>query len=300
MGGLPVPNTRNEEILATLEDRFRIPWKGGARRVPLDVALPWLLVPLNLWLSSLSLTWLLVVHGAIMPLMVYLTYRLCLRSHLRPQTKFFASWSAATTFCLFLIYQYQVVGFGRMPKIVSPWENLCLISFLVGAFYSAYSVRSRALESSGSMEGGMPAAAPGGLFATRYCRVCTTTVAHKEHHCVWLDVCVSLGNFYPFVAFLFCIFVTLIHSGLLFLTSVCDSIRDFSLWSGGRFVLLVPTNCWAFNHRFEGDPGLVFAAGIHCLCLAIPILLMLLHKSYVAAVSYFRMSWRSYKKQAHY
>ena len=88
--------------------RFRIPWKGGARRVPLDVALPWLLVPLNLWLSSLSLTWLLVVHGAIMPLMVYLTYRLCLRSHLRPQTKFFASWSAATTFCLFLIYQYQV------------------------------------------------------------------------------------------------------------------------------------------------------------------------------------------------
>ena len=156
---------------------------------------------------------------------------------------------AFSKFKYLFLYLLQVVGFGRMPKIVSPWENLCLISFLVGAFYSAYSVRSRALESSGSMEGGMPeAAAPGGLFATRYCRVCTTTVPHKEHHCVWLDVCVSFGNFYPFVAFLFCIFVTLIHSGLLFLTSVCDSIRDF------RYIVLVWDigTVW-FHHNHESD-----------------------------------------------
>ena len=121
----------------------------------------------------------------------------------------------------------QVVGFGRMPKIVSPWENLCLISFLVGAFYSAYSVRSRAYEAAAGSAVAAADAPAGSGFATRYCRVCTTTVAHKEHHCVWLDVCVSFGNFYPFVAFLFCILVTLVHSGLLFLTSVCDSIREF-------------------------------------------------------------------------
>ena len=105
-------------------------------------------------------------------------------------------------------------------------------------------------------------------FATRYCRVCASNIPEKDHHCVWLDACISKINFCSFVTFLFCIFVTLVHSGLLFLTSVCDSVREFSLWSGGRFVVLVPTNCWGFNHRFEGDPGLAFAAGIHCMCLS--------------------------------
>jgi len=289
---------------------LRIPWVGGAMKVRLDVALPWLLVPLNLWASSLSLTSLLVVHGAIMPLEVYLTYRFCVRSRLRPQTKFFASWSAATTFYLFCIYQYQVVGLAALPKIISPWENLCLITFLMGAFYAAYSVKQRATFTDNAAAATdnptAHAAAPGvrnnkQAFATRYCSVCTTTVPHKEHHCVWLDACVYLGNFYPFVAFLFCILVTLLHSGLLFLTSVCDSVREFSLWSGGRLVVLVPTNCWAFNHRFDGDPGLVFAAGIHCLCLSIPISLMLIHKVYVALSSAdFQLSWKGYRKRAYY
>ena len=40
-----------------------------------------------------------------MPFTVYLTYRICLRSKMRPKTKFFASWSIATTAYLFCIYQ---------------------------------------------------------------------------------------------------------------------------------------------------------------------------------------------------
>jgi len=308
--GLPVPNSRNEEIMATIEDRLRIPWKGGARRVPLDVVLPWILVPLNLWLSSISLTSLLVVHGAIMPFTVYLTYRICLRSKMRPKTKFFASWSIATTAYLFCIYQYQVVGLKSLPKIISPLENVCLIIFLFGAFYSAWMVRTRAIDGllssshyhlQNTPEDKSSKHAVKSVFATRYCRTCDSTVEGKEHHCVWLDACVSLDNFYPFISFLFCIFVTLIHSGLLFLTSVCDSVRQFSLWSSGRFVVLVPTNCWGppFNQRFEGDPGLVFAAGIHCLCLSLPILAMLVHKVYLAssAINHFNLSWKTFYRK---
>ena len=228
-----------------------------------------------------------------MPLMVYSIYRICLLSQVRAQTKFFASWSVATTAYLFCIYQYQIVGFAKLPKIVSPWENLCLISFLFGALYSAYIVKRRAKLTwlSGSPQDQLTENSTpdskwnnnlSSNFSTRYCRICGSYIPLKDHHCIWLDACISKSNFYPFIGFLFCIFMSLLHAGLLFLTSVCDSIIDFGLWSSERFAVLIPSNCWSFNHRFDGDPGLTFAAGIHCMCLSIPVFLLLFQKSYVA------------------
>ena len=97
--------------------RLRIPWKGGARKVKLDLVLPWIIVPFNLWFCSINLACLLLIHGAIMPFTMYITYRFCLRS-VRPQTKFFISWSLSTFFYLFCIYQYQIVGLMSLPKIM--------------------------------------------------------------------------------------------------------------------------------------------------------------------------------------
>ena len=76
--------------------RFRIPWKGGARKVRLDLVLPWIIVPFNLLFCSINLACLLFVHGILMPLTIYITYRFCLRS-VRPQTKFFPWWSIKKT-----------------------------------------------------------------------------------------------------------------------------------------------------------------------------------------------------------
>ena len=97
--------------------RLRIPWKGGARKVRIDLVLPWIVVPFNLWLSSINLACLLLIHGLVMPFTMYVTYRFCLRSA-RPQTKFFISWSLSTFFYLFCIYQYQIVGLMSLPKIM--------------------------------------------------------------------------------------------------------------------------------------------------------------------------------------
>ena len=63
----------------------------------------------------------------------------------------------------------------------------------------------------------------------RYCRICQHNVPGKDHHCVWVDACISKTNIYPFISFLVCIFLTLIHAGLLFLTSVCDNTSLTSL-----------------------------------------------------------------------
>ena len=50
-GGLRADKVR--EILDVAEERLRVPWPGGAVRIPLSSTLPIILVPGLLWLASL-------------------------------------------------------------------------------------------------------------------------------------------------------------------------------------------------------------------------------------------------------
>ena len=65
----------------------------------------------------------------------------------------------------------------------------------------------------------------------------------------------------------------LLHGGLLFLTSVCESTTHV-------MAVLVPTKCDNFNQNFVGDPALTFAAGCHCFLIAAPIFLLLVLKTF--------------------
>ena len=146
------------------------------------------------------------------------------------------------------------------PKLFfrSPWENLCLIVFIAGALYAVMTVRDRALyisniyntkdnkDGHSKYENYCQDVVVGdiknettGTFKNiknrrnqiRYCRICQHNVPDKDHHCVWVDACISHTNIYPFMGFLGCIYLTLIHAGLLFLTSVCDHTSLSSLLS---------------------------------------------------------------------
>ena len=87
---------------------------------------PWVAVPGLFILASQSWMTQVLVHGMVLPLLIFCKYQTCLRSY-RPQTKFFAMWSLATFAFLFYIYQFHVVGILYWPKTVSPIENLILI-----------------------------------------------------------------------------------------------------------------------------------------------------------------------------
>ena len=93
---------------------------------------PWVAVPGLFILASQSWMTQVLVHGMVLPLLIFCKYQTCLRSY-RPQTKFFAMWSLATFAFLFYIYQFHVVGILHWPKTVSPIENLCLM----GNFFSS-------------------------------------------------------------------------------------------------------------------------------------------------------------------
>jgi len=44
-----------------------------------------------------------------------------------PKTRFFFAWGIGTMLYLLFVYEYQVVGFLNLPKIISPYENTSLI-----------------------------------------------------------------------------------------------------------------------------------------------------------------------------
>lgn len=126
VGGQRVPDKRCEAILEVVEDRLRLPWPRGAKKLPLDIISAWILVPVLFNLASNSWISQVLVHGVVLPLLIFCKYKTCLRSY-RPQTKFFLMWSLATFSFLFYIYEFHVVGLVHWPKMISPLENLCLM-----------------------------------------------------------------------------------------------------------------------------------------------------------------------------
>ena len=121
-----IPSNRTSAILQVVEDRLRLPWAGGALKLPVDKISPWILVPFLFQLASYSWKTQLLVHGGLLPLVIFCKYKTCLKSY-RPETKFFVSWSLATFGYLFYVYQIHIIGIFNLPKTISPLENLVLI-----------------------------------------------------------------------------------------------------------------------------------------------------------------------------
>ena len=88
-----------------VEERVRIPWRGGAVQLPLSAALAVLLVPGLLWLASLHPALAALTFLLLLPALFLVAVR-CIVKH-KPKTKFFVRWSAVTA--AYLLYVYEVV-----------------------------------------------------------------------------------------------------------------------------------------------------------------------------------------------
>ena len=108
----------------------------------------------------------------------------------------------------------------------------------------------------------------------RYCKVCQDTIPGKDHHCVWIDACISQANMAHFLGFLAFLDLALINAGLIMITSVClplDMIKN---------TIVIPKNWWchSWNNHFSGNERVTFTAGIHCIVLGIVISLLFFAK----------------------
>ena len=237
------------QILDTVEERLRLPWPGGAVRIPLGRTAPLVLVPGLVWLASLHLLTALLTFLVILPLLVLLSVRLVIK--LRPDTKFFLYCSYSTAATLLYVYEVKCVGtFWDLPKLISWWENLVLVAGMLGMFLSYRRLRSEFSQL--------------GETGGKMCRICGVTVAGRDHHCVWLDLCVGSSNLSSFTAFLSLTTLTCCHLSLLLSSQACP----------GPAVgpLVLPSPCWPPTH----NERLLLVSGIFSALLAALLALLLL------------------------
>lgn len=221
--GRSVDRDRMAEVLRTAEDRIRIPWPGGAIHPPLDKAMGVVVVPGGLWLCSIH-PMVMVVVLCLLPPLLHLLARALLR--VRPQNKL-CLWLAYTSAAhLIYIYEVKLVGlFWDLPKVVSPLENLLLVCGAGASLWFFYCLKCRATrprKQSGE-EG-------------EICRICGLVSIERDHHCVWLDVCISSSNRVHFLSFLLVTSLTALHLALILSSAACPGYL--------LGPVLLPGLCW--------------------------------------------------------
>jgi len=220
VSGREVKSGMVREIIDVIEERMRFPWRHGAVKFPIGKVAPMLMLPSMLWLATLHQYLLVFTFLLLMPAVILIAVRTVIKH--RPQTKFFLFWSYTSTAYLFYVYEVKCVGlFWDLPKVISWWENLVLV---VGAAVSLGLYRKmREARKRRNSEGKM-------------CRICQQQVVGKDHHCVWLDMCIGSSNKRIFLLFLTSTIMTATHLALLLTSAACP----------GQLIgpILLPELCW--------------------------------------------------------
>jgi hypothetical protein len=121
-----VPFQQVGNIMSTFQDRLRIPWRGGAKQISIDSALPIILQPVLIYVAAQSVWCTLLVLLIMLLSMCYL-YSVFMR--FLPRTKFFFVWTLISAVLLLLVFELSVVPFLE----IMPHENCVLIGLVISS-----------------------------------------------------------------------------------------------------------------------------------------------------------------------
>ncbi|KAH8298192.1 hypothetical protein KR018_010573, partial [Drosophila ironensis] len=120
-------------MLIAFQDRLRVPWRGGAKRISPAAVAPAFVVPLMLGLATLNAKTAVVLMLTMVGFTVW-GVRVAKRTATR--TNFFLSWMVFSVLYMILIFEYQV------PLLeIGSEENYALIFFAGTAIYCFYSAK---------------------------------------------------------------------------------------------------------------------------------------------------------------
>lgn len=146
--------------MATLHDRLRIPWKGGAKRIPLEAVVSIILVAFFLYLASLGPIWTATSALSMIFFLVYVKYKFQ-----NSRSRFFQAWMYVSFLLLYLIFEFIVI-----PFLEILWEeNVVLTAVIaVSCIWFWQTKKRRPLEGS-----------------SRNCLHCAMQVPSDSKHCAW-------------------------------------------------------------------------------------------------------------------
>lgn len=67
-----VPGQTLAGLRMTLNDRMRLPWRGGARRFDFTVVAPFILIPMTLMIAAYSLIWTCIMFVVVPVFLIYM------------------------------------------------------------------------------------------------------------------------------------------------------------------------------------------------------------------------------------
>lgn len=128
-----VPFQQVNSIMSTFQDRLRIPWRGGAKQISIDSALPLVLLPVLVYVAAQSVWCTLLV---LLFMLLSLCYLYSVFMRFLPRTKFFFVWTLTSAMLLLLVFELSVVPFLE----IMPQENCVLIGLVISSGICLYKV----------------------------------------------------------------------------------------------------------------------------------------------------------------
>ncbi|XP_044754708.1 palmitoyltransferase ZDHHC23-B [Coccinella septempunctata] len=271
--GKGFPQNRKHKFMANLQDRLRIPWKGGAKVIGIDALLPIIILPVIFIIAAQSLWWTIFSFSTITVFLLYI-FRVLIQ--IAPTTKFFFTWTITSIVILYIVFEFVVI-----PLLEILLEENIALSLLIAAFlFCLYTLRNRANQFHRFQDDSETLTKPGTRFHN--CSICHTTVPDKDHHCIWYDCCISRKNQFLFILSLFFAAAALLYSSNLTLTSVC---HPFKLYE----TILLPDDCSEVYQAFE--LGISFVSAIYSIALAVIILIILMQQIFLVSIGLTRKEW---------
>jgi len=126
-----------QRLCSTVEDRCRIPWKGGAIHIRPDVVFPLLVVPCCILLASVGPVWTVMSFTGTFALL-FAFYRAWRRRHVgRRRTSIFFVFSITSIVTMCYTFVAIVMGY----REIFLWEILLLFAMLAAMVYYLFEVR---------------------------------------------------------------------------------------------------------------------------------------------------------------
>ncbi|KAJ8986000.1 hypothetical protein NQ317_013884 [Molorchus minor] len=270
-----ISQQRKQGIMTTVQDRMRIPWRGGAKQIAFDAMLPIFIIPTMLLVASISLWWTVFSFTTVNIFLMFI-YKFLIRTI--PHTKFFFVWTVTTLVASYIIFEFIVIPF--LEILLE--ENIALSLLIFGFILCLYLLKVRTNQLFRTEESQAEIGKVG--IRVQSCNICQIRVPDKNHHCVWFDCCIGNHNHCLFILSLFFGMAALLYSSNLTLTSVC---HPFTLYH----TILLPDDCSDVYKLFE--LSLSFVAALYSLFLAIILLFLFLQQILLVSIGMTMKEWQS-------
>lgn len=173
------------KVMASLQDRLRLPWRGGARQLSFDSIVPIILLPTLGYIAAQGV-WISVVVFSSLPIFLIYTHYIYMR--VSSQTKFFYMWTLTSLALIVTVFEVPVV----ITLDIRPEEHYVFLVFTLLMMFCGAKTRLTADQSHVKgdikMDGGnleCDVCHKNVLPRTFHCRICRTCIIKRDQHCAW-------------------------------------------------------------------------------------------------------------------